>query len=316
MTTGWVYHEAFKQHDTGPGHPESARRLEVIYKHLQETGLLNRLENLECPSLPIESITTVHSPALVERIRLVCEGGGGMLDGDTPVSSGSYDAALLAAGGTVAAVEAVMNGHVNNAFACVRPPGHHAEPELPMGFCLFNNVAIAAKHLLLHHGLERVLIIDWDAHHGNGTQRAFYQNPHVFYFSVHQFPFYPGSGAASETGEGEAKGTTLNVPLVGGAGDDAFVRPIEHDLTQEMEQFRPEFILLSAGFDAHYQDPLTGLRVTDDGYIRAGLAVKQMADHFCRGRWVTVLEGGYDPGALTTGVKNVLRIKLGDLNES
>ncbi len=316
MATGWIYDERFKLHDTGPGHPESSRRLEVIIRRLQETGLLDRLENVPFDPLSVAGVTTVHRLNMVGRIQTMCEEGGGMLDGDTPVSAESYDAALLAAGGTVAAVEAVMTGAVDNAFACVRPPGHHAEPEVPMGFCLFNNVAIAAKHVLLHHGLQRVLIIDWDAHHGNGTQRTFYQNPHVLYFSVHQYPFYPGSGAASETGEGEAKGTTLNVPLVGGAGDDAFVRAIEYELGRAMESFQPEFILLSAGFDAHHRDPLTGLQVTDEGYIRAGLAIKGMADQYCRGRWVSVLEGGYEAEALATGVENLVKIKLGDIKES
>ncbi|MFC1475653.1 histone deacetylase [Candidatus Zixiibacteriota bacterium] len=314
MATGWLYDEAFLNHDTGPGHPESAQRLRAINAHLEKTGLAACLTPLAARPVEKDEVIRVHFPSHWDRIQKVCQEGGGFLDGDTPVSTGSWEAAVLAAGGTIAAVDAVMDGKVANAFACVRPPGHHAEPEMAMGFCLFNNVAIAARHLIAKRGLQRVLIVDWDAHHGNGTQYSFYDDPQVYYFSVHQFPFYPGEGTADETGRDKGKGYTLNVPIPGGSGDREFLMGLAGELLPAMESFRPEFILLSAGFDAHHNDPLTGLGVTDDGFIQAGLMIKRMADRHCGGKWVTVLEGGYDLHALTTGVENLLRIKLGEIN--
>jgi acetoin utilization deacetylase AcuC-like enzyme len=315
MATGWVYDEVFLKHDTGLRHPESAQRLQAIAAHLKQTGLAARLTPI--PARPVEKheVIRVHFASHWDRLEKVCRDGGGFLDGDTPVSAGSWEAAITAAGGTIAAVDAVMQGTVTNAFACVRPPGHHAEPEMAMGFCLFNNIAIAARHLLDQCGLERVLIVDWDAHHGNGTQYAFYENPQVFYFSIHQFPFYPGEGAATETGRGAGEGFTMNVPIPGGSGDAEFLTGLINGLLPAMESFRPQFVLLSAGFDAHRNDPMTGLAVTDQGFIKAGLIIKSLADRHCGGRWVSVLEGGYNESSLTTGVANLLRIKLGDITE-
>ncbi len=315
MATGWLYDEAFLKHDTGPRHPESARRLQAIAAQLEKTGLIKHLTPIAARPAEKDEVIRVHFPSHWDRVQKVCRDGGGLLDGDTPVSTGSWDAAILAAGGTIAAVDAVLSGEVANAFACVRPPGHHAEPEMSMGFCLFNNVAIAARHLIDKCGLQRVLIADWDAHHGNGTQYAFYKDPQVFYFSIHQFPFYPGEGAATETGQGKGEGFTLNVPIPGGSGDREFLMGFAGGLLPAMESFHPEFVLLSAGFDAHRNDPLTGLGVTDNGFIQAGLLIKSVADRFCGGKWVTVLEGGYDLYALTTGVENLLRIKLGEITE-
>jgi len=313
MPTGWLFDEAFLAHDTGPGHPESAHRLEVIRAHLEKTGLIGQLMQLGARPARKDEILSNHTPGHWDRVRSKCQQGGGLMDGDTPVSAGSWDAALLAAGGTIAAVDAVLEGNVNNAFCCVRPPGHHAEAEMAMGFCLFNNVAIAARHLLNTHGLERILIIDWDAHHGNGTQHSFYKDPQVFYFSTHQYPFYPGTGAASEIGRDKGKGFTLNVPLFAGAGDEEFLAGFNNQLVPAMERFQPEFVLLSAGFDAHHNDPLTALLVTDRGFARAGLVIRDLAERFCGGKWVTVLEGGYDLNALASGVENLLRVKMGEI---
>lgn len=310
MPTGWLFDQAFLHHDTGPGHPESTRRVQAIVDRLERVGLLPRLTALAARPATKEEVLANHSIAHWERVLAMCQRGGGHLDGDTPVSSGSWDAALLAAGGTVAAVDAVMDGQVDNAFCCVRPPGHHAEEKIAMGFCLFNNIAIAARHLLGKRGLSRVLIVDWDAHHGNGTQHSFYDDPRMFYFSVHQYPFYPGTGAALEIGVDKGEGFTLNVPLPAGSGDVEFVGAFEHQLVPAMERFRPEFILLSAGFDAHASDPLTWLSVTDEGFVRAGLIIRELADRYCAGRWVSVLEGGYNLEALATGVENLLRIKM------
>lgn len=315
MATGWLYDKAFLNHDTGPRHPESAKRLQAITAHLETTGLTKSLTPIAARPVEKDEVVRTHFASHWDRIQQFCREGGGFLDGDTPVSSGSWDAAVLAAGGAIAAVDAVMDGDVANAFACVRPPGHHAEPEMAMGFCLFNNVAIAARHLIDTRGLRRVLIADWDAHHGNGTQYSFYEDPQVFYFSAHQFPFYPGDGTAAEIGRGAGEGYTLNVPLPGGSGDKEFLAGFTDRLLPAMESFRPEFVLLSAGFDAHCDDPLTGLLVTDDGFVQAGLLIKELADHYCDGKWVTVLEGGYNLAVLATGVENLLRIKLGEITK-
>lgn len=313
MPTGWVFNEAFLNHDTGPGHPESAQRLRAINTHLANTGLVNQLTHLDARPARQEEILTTHTAEHWERVKSQCQQGGGLMDGDTPVSAGSWDAALLAAGGTIVAVDAVNNGEVDNAFCCIRPPGHHAEAEMAMGFCLFNNVAVAAWHLIGVHGLERVLIVDWDAHHGNGTQNSFYDDHRVFYFSTHQYPFYPGTGIPLETGVGEGEGFTLNVPLPVMADDQKFLAGFTDSLEPAMESFRPEFILLSAGFDAHRSDPLTGLMVSDHGFVRAGLVIRDLAHRYCGGKWVTVLEGGYELNALTKGVENLLHIKMGEI---
>jgi len=315
MATGWLYDDVFLTHDTGPQHPESAQRLLAITANLEETGLIRRLTPIPIRPVKKNEVIRVHFASHWDRVEKICREGGGFLDGDTPVSTGSWDAAIAAAGGTIAAVDAVMQEKVTNAFACVRPPGHHAEPEMAMGFCLFNNIAIAARHLLDHYDLQRVLIVDWDAHHGNGTQYSFYEDPRVFYFSIHQFPFYPGEGTAAETGQGAGEGFTMNVPIPGGSGDAEFLAGLREGLFPAMESFRPEFVLLSAGFDAHHDDPMTGLTVTDEGFIKAGLIVKGLADRHCDGKWVSVLEGGYNLEALAVGVENLLRIKLGDITE-
>jgi len=314
MPTGWLFDNAFLEHDTGPGHPENAQRLQAILHRLQQTGLLDGLTHLAAQHASKDEVLLNHPPAHWDLVCDLAQRGGGYLDADTPVSPGSWDAALLAAGGTIAAVDAVQKGTVTNAFCCVRPPGHHAEAEKAMGFCLFNNIAIAARHLIAHRGLGRILIVDWDAHHGNGTQKSFYDNPRVMYFSTHQYPFYPGTGAAAETGTGEGKGFTLNVPLSAMSGDDKFIAAFTDQLVPAVERFRPQFVLLSAGFDAHSSDPLTYLAVSDTGFIRAALIIREIAEKFCQGKWVSVLEGGYDPGALAAGVENLLMVKMGEIN--
>ena len=316
MATGWVFDPAYLNHDPGLGHPESPRRLQAVVERVERSGLLARLVRLAVRPATKDEILMNHSAAHYDRVWEMCRRGGGHLDGDTSVSEGSWDAALRAAGGAIAAVDATMNGQVNNAFCCLRPPGHHAEEKIAMGFCLFNNTAIAARHLINKRGLSRVLIVDWDAHHGNGTQHSFYDDPRAFYFSTHLYPFYPGTGAAWETGEGPGEGYTLNVPLSAGSGDNDFVAAFTDHLIPAMERLRPEFVLLSAGFDPHVSDPLTWLGVTDEGFVRAGLIIRELADRYCGGRWVSVLEGGYHLEALATGVENLLRIKLREINSS
>ncbi len=310
LPTGFVYDPVYLEHKTGPGFPERPGRLEAIVKRIRDTGLEAKLTAIRPLPDPRTWIEKVHTPAYVERVRKAVAACGDDIDhldsGDCPVSAKSYDAALAAVGGVLAAVDAVMAGKVRNAFCAVRPPGHHALKERAMGFCLFNNVAVAARYLQQKHKLGNVLIADWDVHHGNGTQAAFYEDPTVFFFSTHQFPFYPGSGSAAERGAGKGAGTTLNVPLRGGAGD-AEIRKAFESLRAAARDFRPDFVLVSAGFDAHADDPLAELAVTEAGYAALTRTMREIAGTHCGGRLVSMLEGGYHLGALADSVEAHLR---------
>jgi len=298
-TVGLVYSPIYLEHDMGPGHPESPERLRALMKHLEETGLRERLVDIEPAPASLEWIETVHSSDYVRFVREVCEKGGGLLDtGDTVANARSYDVALMAAGGGLAAVDAVMDGRVERAFCAVRPPGHHAERDCAMGFCLFNNVAIAAEYVRKKHGIERVLIVDWDVHHGNGTEHSFADSADVAYFSIHQFPHYPGTGAAGDDGTGEGKGFTVNVPMSAGAGDEEFIAAFNERFLPKAREFKPTFVLISAGFDAHRSDPLSALQVSEDGYREMTRMLCELADETAGGRVVSFLEGGYSLTAM------------------
>jgi acetoin utilization deacetylase AcuC-like enzyme len=262
-----------------------------------------RLDVREPVACPVEALLRVHPRAHVEQVRRACEDAPGWIDPDTPVSQGSWDAALMSAGGALAACDAVASGLAGAAFVATRPPGHHAEAARAMGFCLFNNVAVAARHLQAAHGAGRVFILDWDVHHGNGTQHLFEEDDTVFYFSTHQYPFYPGTGARSERGRGRGEGFTLNVPLRAGSGDTEYLRAFREEMVPALDRFRPEFILISAGFDAHHDDPLAGMELTTEGYAALTVVAKEAADRLCGGRIVSLLEGGYDLAALAASVE-------------
>jgi acetoin utilization deacetylase AcuC-like enzyme len=252
-------------------------------------------------------IERIHGAAYIHRVEDYCRSGRAIIDSmDTGISSRSYDVSLLAAGGALAAADAIMEGRVGQAFAAARPPGHHALRDVAMGFCLFNNVAITARYLQERHGLERILIVDWDVHHGNGTQDLFYDDPSVFFFSIHQYPFYPGTGGAQETGVGEGAGFTLNAPMPAGAGNEPYQRVFDEVLGPRVLAFKPQFILISAGFDAHRDDPLGGMLVTEKGYARITDSVRTWAADLCRGRVLSLLEGGYDLRALGRSVESHL----------
>jgi len=303
LPTAFVCPPACLKHETRPGHPERPARLRAIRTALDEAGVLADVTELSAEPADLKWIETVHDTDYVARVRRVCERGGGLLDrGDTPVGPASYNAALHAAGAVLAAADAVMAGRARNAFCAVRPPGHHARSGAAMGFCVFNNVAIAARYLRRHHGLERVLIVDWDVHHGNGTAETFDDDPSVLYFSVHRHPFYPGTGAASGDEAHRPAGGTINVPLPAGAGDEAFLDALRTRLAPAADRFRPDFVLISAGFDAHQDDPLGGMAVTTEGYGRMTELVRDIAKKHCDGRVVSVLEGGYDLEALGASV--------------
>jgi len=311
MKTGFVYDPIYLEHDTGH-HPESAKRLEAIVSHLEQTGLKQQLIPIAPRAASIEELSLVHDEDYIFHIRDVAQGGGDWLDPDTVMSAGSYKAALYAAGGVIRAVEAVVGGEAGGAFALVRPPGHHATSRQAMGFCLFNNVAIAAKYALASCKLERILIVDFDVHHGNGTQAAFYNNPRVLYTSIHESPFYPGTGSIGETGGGVAEGTTINIPLPAGSGDAEYLEVFEQIIVPAAMRFKPQLILVSAGYDAHWADELALMQVSVTGFAQMVKVIKRLGDELCDGRLVFSLEGGYELTALAASIKATFDILLGN----
>jgi acetoin utilization deacetylase AcuC-like enzyme len=305
--TGFVYDAQYLEHDMGTGHPESPERLRAIVARLQESGVFDRLVHIQPLPAADEWITQVHAASYLETLKRRAPTHGRVsLDPDTSMSPGSLSAAYLAAGGLLAAADAIVSGSIDHAFCAVRPPGHHAERDRAMGFCLLNNVAIAARYLQQKHGIARVLIVDWDVHHGNGTQHAFYDDPSVLFFSTHQYPHYPGTGRPSEDGEGAGKGTTINVPITAGEGDDAYRRLFEKVLIPAADNFKPGFVVISAGFDAHRDDPLASMGLTEEGYAELTRLVMQIAQRHCNGRILSSLEGGYHLASLSASVERHL----------
>jgi acetoin utilization deacetylase AcuC-like enzyme len=311
MTTGYVYDEVFLKHNL-PGHPENRARLERTLALLETSGMLGRLTHIPARPATREELTRVHRPAYVDQVQAISEQGGGYLDPDTYTNLHSYQAALLAAGGLIEATLAVIDGRVDNAFALVRPPGHHAMPGRGMGFCLFGNVAIAARAARLDRGLDRVLIVDFDVHHGNGTQAMVEDDPAVCFISTHRYPYYPGTGAADETGRGPGKGTVVNIPLSPGAGDQVFRQLYQQVVIPVARRFVPDLILVSAGFDAHWDDPLAGLGLSLGGYAWITHTLVSLAEELCGGRIVFTLEGGYHLDVLSYGILNTFHALLGD----
>ncbi len=311
LPTAFVCSPAYRRHDTGPYHPEQPARLDAIEQRLRERGLTAHLLAVTPSPAALEWVSTIHSPQYIERVRRSCAAGMPCIDSaDVSVCPESYAVALLAAGGVLAAIDAVATAQARNAFCAVRPPGHHALRDRAMGFCLFNNIAIAARYAQGKHKLGKVLIVDWDVHHGNGTQAAFYDDPTVMYVSVHRDPFYPGSGKAAEKGAGAGLSYTLNVPLPVGSGDAEYRQAFIESLVPAALAFTPDLILVSAGFDAHQADPLGGMRVTAAGYRTVTQMVKDLAARCCAGRLVTVLEGGYDLEGLADAVETHVRVLL------
>jgi acetoin utilization deacetylase AcuC-like enzyme len=296
--TAVFYDDLCTYHEMGYLHPESPRRLLAVKEVLDGDGVGRLVGRLEPRDATEAELAYVHDERYIQRIKATSGGEPVALDPDTSANGFTWGAALRAAGGFLACVDAVHRGECANAYGFVRPPGHHAERARAMGFCFFNNVAIAAEWLLRRAGLERVSIIDFDVHHGNGTQHAFYRRADVFFASSHRFPFYPGTGASEETGEGEGKGTTLNVPLPAGADDDDHRRALCDIMIPAVERFQPQFLLVSAGYDGHMRDPLGGMRVSTAGYRMMLEAIATLAREACGGKLAVVLEGGYDLVAL------------------
>jgi len=314
--TGVVVDERYLRHGEGAYHPESPRRLESVYAMLAKPDMAGRYIAIAPRYATREELELVHSHSYVSLIASTAGKSYYSLDPDTQTSPESYDTAQLAVGGFLNAIDAVMTGEVDNAFAFVRPPGHHAGRDRAAGFCLFNNVAIGARYALAKYGLQRVLIADWDLHHGDGTQDIFYRDRRVLYFSTHQYPAYPGSGTLTETGQGEGQGYTINVPLKARTDDALYVKTFSGILKPVAMKFQPELILISAGFDTYFQDPLGDMRVTPKGYVYMTRILLDIAAACCRGRLVAVLEGGYHVEGLTESVQAVLREMRGETQAS
>jgi acetoin utilization deacetylase AcuC-like enzyme len=305
----YLHHPCSLSHDTG-AHPERPDRIRAIEQALAERDWIG-FEREQAPPVDLERLGAIHPESYVDAIRRICEDGGGMLDLDTVASSASFDAALHSAGGAVRAVDALIGGEAGIAFCGLRPPGHHAEAARAMGFCIFNNVAVAARHALDSHGLERVLVLDWDVHHGNGTNDIFYESNSLLYASIHQSPLYPGTGALSENGSGEGEGYTLNLPVPPGSGHDEWLSLVQHVVVPIARSYRPQLVLVSAGFDAHHADPLANCELTEESYAALTATVRELARQLGAPLAFT-LEGGYDLSALSASVIAVLESARSD----
>jgi len=307
MTTLLVTHPIFLDHETGLGHPESAERLRSIERALSGPAFLS-LVRRQAPLGTLDQVRLIHSEKLIERVRAALpKDGFGYIDADTVLSPDSLEAALHAVGAACAAVDAVFAKEVNNAFCAIRPPGHHAEPDTAMGFCLFNNAAIAAEHARKQHGIKRVAVVDFDVHHGNGTQHAFEKNPDVCFASTHQYPWYPGTGRASETGVGNV----INAPLAAGSGGKEFRAAMTDRILPFIDGVKPELVIISAGFDAHRDDPLADLNLVEEDYAWVTGELVKLAERRAGGRVVSVLEGGYNLDALGRSVAAHVKALMG-----
>ena len=311
MKVGMVYDPVYLEHETGT-HVENKDRLTATISLLEESGLRDKIALLPPRAAEIDELTLVHAREHISHVEAQCSQGGGWLDADTVTSPGSYNAALHAAGGVLTAIDEVMTKRVDNAFALVRPPGHHATCWHAMGFCLFNNIAIGAKYALANYNIERILIVDFDVHHGNGTQDTFYADPNVLYFSTHEYPFYPGTGSIDETGAREGEGFTVNVPLIAGWGDEEYKAVFEDVLAPLARRFNPQLVMVSAGYDAHWADGLALMQMSVSGFARLVEILKILADTLCQGKLVFTLEGGYNHEALSSSIAATLDILLGN----
>ncbi len=312
MTTAYVTHPRYVEHDI-PGHPERPDRIRAIWRELDSSGLSQRMKRIEAPRLIDDMILTVHTESYLRLLNwLPTQEQAVQFDADTYALPVSAEIARLSAGGVVAAVDAVLSGQADNALAAIRPPGHHALTYRGMGFCLLGNVAIGVRYAQLVYDVQRVMIVDFDVHHGNGTQEMFYNDPNVLFISTHQAPFYPGSGSLDECGVGNGMGSTINIPLRAGHGDASYNTIYQQIVWPAARRFKPELIMVSAGFDAHWKDPLASMYLSLEGYSLLTHELCRMADELCDGRIVFALEGGYDIGVIAHGVRNIAHVLLGD----
>jgi len=312
MKTGILYDPLFLQHDTGQGHPECSARLVNTIAYLQQQSWFDNLLPITLRRAEQQWIETNHNNEYIKRAQATCISGSPYLDSmDVSVCEKSYDIALMATGSTLALADEVISGNIDNGFAMVRPPGHHAERDRALGFCLFNNVAILARYLQKQHGLDKILILDWDVHHGNGTQHSFEEDPAVLYISTHQYPFYPGTGAYTETGIGKGAGATLNCPMSAGASDKDYELVFMEKILPKIDEFKPEAIIISAGFDAHNDDPLANICLSTEFFAWMSERMMEMADKHANGKLISVLEGGYNLNTLPHCIGRHLEILSG-----
>ena len=316
METGFLYDPSFLDHDTGPGYPECPERLVESLRYLENQDWFKTIHKVQTRLCEPQWLESVHDRAYVLRARDTCHNGIPYLDHmDVPVCTGSFDIALLAAGGPLVLADMMISGAIDNGFALLRPPGHHAEAYMARGFCLFNNIAILARYLQIQHGLDKILILDWDAHHGNGTQHTFEEDPSVLYISTHQYPFYPGTGAYTETGIGRGAGATMNCPMPAGASDDRYEHVFMEKILPKIDEFKPEAILISAGFDAHASDPLAQICLSTEFFGWMTERVVEKAEQYSGGKILSLLEGGYNLRTMPLCIGTHLRILSGAVHD-
>ncbi|MGD1968741.1 MAG: histone deacetylase [Desulfobacterales bacterium] len=311
--TGFLYDDKYQQHLTGNYHPEIPDRLPAVYKGIQDAGLLEQLILIKAVPADLKWVETVHDPHYIKRLQEACTRGDNIFDSpDNQMCPATYEVSLLAVGGVLEATRMVMAGELDNAFCAVRPPGHHAEVNTAMGFCYFNNVAIAARYIQKKWGIERVGIVDFDVHHGNGTQHIFERDPTVFYYSIHQHPTfaYPGTGREFETGKDAGRGFTKNSPMLPGQGDTEYKKVLQRDLVPVFADFKPQVILVSSGFDGHIEDNMSDIKLTTEGYTWIIKTIVDMAAEYAQGRLISVLEGGYSIRRLPELARNHVEVLL------
>lgn len=300
--TGYISDPFYLKHKNEP-HPENPGRLNAIQKNIESSKYYNNLTLIQPRKATVEDIAKVHGTGYIRSVEDSCRNGVRNLDADTVISSDSYQAALLSAGAGLEALDKILEGTVGNAFCAVRPPGHHAEQNKAMGFCLFNNVGVIARYAQDVKNIQKIFIFDWDVHHGNGTQHSFYKDSSIYYSSIHQYPFYPGTGGVDETGTGDGLGSNLNIPMRAYSYDTDYINAIEHKLIPVIQKFNPDLIIISAGFDAHENDPLAQINLSTDCYGKMTQKLMEIANDVCNGRILSMLEGGYDYSALADSVQ-------------
>ncbi len=310
-STALFYDPIFLEHDTGFGHPERPERLTAILAALRDHELMDLLKMPGPKPAALSDIELVHPRGYIEGVQRMAESGGGYLDMDTALSPMTYQAALKAAGASVQAVDGLFRGDFDNAFCLIRPPGHHAEPTRGMGFCIFNNIAIACRYAMREYEVERILILDWDAHHGNGVQDVFYEDPRVLYVSFHQYPHYPGSGGSGEVGRNAGAGYTVNFPFPAGAGEGSFLTAMERVVLPVAREYKPQMVGIAAGFDAHYADPLCSLRLNSMSFFKIASQLQELAQEFAGGKLMATLEGGYGLAGISAAASNTVCSFLG-----
>ncbi len=306
------YDPIYLEHDNGPGHPERPERLQAAMRVMEKTGLIDKVDVVSPRDATEREIELVHPVRHIAKVKEVAEAGGGWLDPDTHVGPRSYDAALRSAGAALEGIERILSGAADNAFCLVRPPGHHATADRGMGFCLFNNNAIASRFALEEFGISRIFIIDWDAHHGNGIQDIFYEEPRVLYISLHQFPHYPGSGNYQQVGSGKGEGYTVNFPLPAHSGEEAYLAAFDQVILPIARQYEPELVLICAGYDGHFNDPLCSMYLSAMNFAAMAERIKDLAEEVCGGKLMASLEGGYDLAGIAASIANTIAVMAGD----